>query len=162
MPVGRKEKIKRSIPKCGSVLSQHVCVVDALCARGDFLPAQEDVVRIRVLAVDGVRHGVERADAGGELVDGVEVGAVLLLDGLAEEELVGGGEVLQVAVRRTRLPQQRNSLRKGEDLPVLVLDLGGRELLADDVDEVAVSGLESLEHLSQHVHDDVQDLVVVL
>mmetsp|Transcript_27721 Transcript_27721/g.59673 ORF Transcript_27721/g.59673 Transcript_27721/m.59673 type:complete len:326 (-) Transcript_27721:921-1898(-) len=72
--------------------------MDALRARGNLLAANEDVVRVGPLGVGRVGHGVEGAQAGGELVDDVEVDPLDLGDDGAEELLVLGGDVFVVCV----------------------------------------------------------------
>mmetsp|Transcript_36331 Transcript_36331/g.90428 ORF Transcript_36331/g.90428 Transcript_36331/m.90428 type:complete len:412 (-) Transcript_36331:901-2136(-) len=83
-----------------AICQQHVGIVNALCARRDLLPANEDIVRVGPLGVVRVRHRVERAERRRELVDGVKVGPFHLAHHRAQQLLVARGEVLVVRVRR--------------------------------------------------------------
>ena len=74
---------------------EHLGDVDALRARADLLAAEEDVVRVRVPAVVGARHRVERPHRRREAVEEVEVGAILLGDELAERALLRGAQVVE-------------------------------------------------------------------
>ena len=66
------------------LLGQQLRVVDTLGAGADFLAAHEEVVRVGELGVVGRGHGVGRADRERELVEDVEIGAVLFKDEAAE------------------------------------------------------------------------------
>mmetsp|Transcript_16303 Transcript_16303/g.38788 ORF Transcript_16303/g.38788 Transcript_16303/m.38788 type:complete len:256 (-) Transcript_16303:673-1440(-) len=81
---------------------QHRAVVDALCAGGYLLAADEDVVRVGDGGVAGVGHGVEGAQVRGELIDHVEVDALDAIHHHAEQLLVARRDVLELAVRRHR------------------------------------------------------------
>ena len=77
-------------------------VVDALRTRGDLLATDEDVVAVRPLGVDRVGHRVEGAQRGGELVDRVEVGPLLLAHHDPQQLLVARRQVLILRVPRHR------------------------------------------------------------
>mmetsp|Transcript_10822 Transcript_10822/g.29877 ORF Transcript_10822/g.29877 Transcript_10822/m.29877 type:complete len:239 (-) Transcript_10822:16-732(-) len=64
-----------------------------LCARADLLPSDEHVVRIRKFGIVGTRHGVERANSHGVLVQHEEICTVLLLDHLPQREFHGPTEI---------------------------------------------------------------------
>lgn len=58
--------------------------MDTLGSGQNLLPTHEHVVRVGQTRVCRGRHGIERANSKGELVEDVEVGAVLFEDELTE------------------------------------------------------------------------------
>ena len=58
--------------------------MDTLGSGQNLLPAHEHVVRVGQARVCRGRHGVERANSKGELVEDVEVGAIFFEDELTE------------------------------------------------------------------------------
>lgn len=64
--------------------------MDTLGSGQNLLPAHEHVVRVGQARVCRGRHGIERANSKGELVEDVEVGAVFFEDELTEEFFLRG------------------------------------------------------------------------
>ena len=58
--------------------------MDTLSSGQNLLPAHEHVVRVGQARVCRGRHGIERANSKGELVEDVEVGAVFFEDELTK------------------------------------------------------------------------------
>ena len=66
--------------------------MDTLGSGQNLLPTHEHVVRVGQTRVCRGRHGIERANSKGELVEDVEVGAVFFEDELTEEFFLRGSK----------------------------------------------------------------------
>lgn len=141
------------------LLAQEVRVVDPLSSRKNLLPAHEEVVRVRVVRVLRIGHGVERANGQGELVKDEVVRLELVLDDPTESLLIGRREVLVVLERCAGLGVGGTVLsEEGDGLLELKADglLGDkellrRELLADGGNVGGVGRLESLEDVEEEI-----------
>lgn len=86
--------------------------MDTLRAGQNFLAAHKHVVRVGVLGVGRVRHGVEGSHRQRELVQDVEIGVVLGLHQSAEQLLAGRRQILFVVHGDAGLAQHRDGLGK--------------------------------------------------
>lgn len=147
-------------------LGQELAVVDTLRTRENLLTAHKEVVRVRVVGVFGVGHGIEGPDGKGEFVKDVEVSVVLFVNELAETTLVRRAEILKVAEvgAVVGFAEHLDALFEAEteDLTVLgELEFADGVLLADGGDFGGIAGLEVLEDEEEHFLDDIEDFVVV-
>ena len=75
-------------------LGEHDRVVHSLSSRGDLLSTHEEIVRVAVVRIVWVQHGVEGSDGGGVSIEHVEIGIMLILDDLAEGSLSFSREII--------------------------------------------------------------------
>mmetsp|Transcript_9520 Transcript_9520/g.23833 ORF Transcript_9520/g.23833 Transcript_9520/m.23833 type:complete len:418 (+) Transcript_9520:25-1278(+) len=141
---------------------QHLGVVHALRARADLLPTHEQVIRVGVLAVYRVAHGVERAHAVRVLVQHEEVGAVLLLHQLAQPALQRRAQVIVVANLLARVAQHLHAFRESQAGDGGVHQVLKRVLPLDGCDLHRVALLQTIENEQQHAFQHVQGFMVVL
>ena len=141
-------------------------VVDALPAGTDLLPAHEQIVRVGDLGVGGVLLGVEGTGRLGELVEHVEVGAVLLADEGAKRLLLRRAHVLVVAdvaeLLGTLLAEELLAFGKGQ--AHLLVVIGEEELLrgvdgADEGDFLGAALLDVAEDVEKDAFEHVLEIV---
>ena len=78
-----------------SSLCQHLRVVNTLRSTGDLFTSHEEVVRVGVVGVIRVEHGVEGAGVDGVAVKHVEIGVMSFLDETSESLLGFSAEILE-------------------------------------------------------------------
>lgn len=143
-------------------LLEQAGVVHTLSTRHDLLTTDHDVERVAPALVVRVRHRVERTHGQRELVEDVEVRAVLLLDEAAEPLLVLGREVvLKLLVGASLLQHLDTLLERHDDRRLLVLKRLERVLLVDDGQLLRVALREVVEDVDEQVREDLKHLVVV-
>ena len=69
--------------------------MDTLCTTGDFLTSHEEIVRVGVVGVVGVEHGVEWTSIRGITVEHVKVSVVFFTDKSSKLLLVLSVQVLK-------------------------------------------------------------------
>lgn len=144
-------------------LGEHDRVVHSLSSRGDLLSAHEEIVRVGVVLVMRVKHGVEGASIDGVAVKHVEVSIVLLPDEATESLLGLSGQVLKrVLIVASFLQHGDSFLEVHFENWVANLELLERILLVDDGELATKSGLEVLNHVDHHIADDVKHFEVVI
>ena len=112
------ERLDAGLPHA---LLEQVRPVDTLTTSGDFLATEEDVEGVGETVILGVEMGIEGANRGGELVDDVIVGLVLLLDDPAQLDLGAGAQILNlgsgfaVVIGPAGIVEQLDGILEGND-----------------------------------------------
>mmetsp|Transcript_19619 Transcript_19619/g.52283 ORF Transcript_19619/g.52283 Transcript_19619/m.52283 type:complete len:217 (-) Transcript_19619:1554-2204(-) len=82
----------------GRLVQEHLRLVNPLRSRRNLLSTEEQVVGIRPAVILGIRHGVERTNGLGKLVNDIELLTKLLLDHRTKNLLVLRADVLLIIV----------------------------------------------------------------
>ena len=134
----------------GCTLSQELGVVDTLSTTGDLLTSHEEIIRVCVVRVFRVDHGIEGASIGRVAVEHVEIGVKFLLDNAAEGLLVLSVQVLKGLLLIASLLKKTYTLFKVES-NILALELLEWILLIDNGKFLGISALKSVEDMHKHL-----------
>mmetsp|Transcript_11553 Transcript_11553/g.17071 ORF Transcript_11553/g.17071 Transcript_11553/m.17071 type:complete len:362 (-) Transcript_11553:180-1265(-) len=142
---------------------QQIRVVDTLRSGANFLPPQEDVVRIGIPAVVWAWHGVKRPNAAGVAIQEEEVGAKLLLHDLAQRQLLRPAQIVEVLGFYTGFPQHGNAVLPMDNAGILGEgDWLALVLAAHDGELLGKPGLKAVEDVAKGLVQHLQYLVVML
>lgn len=145
----------------GSTLSQEFWVVDSLSTTGNFLTSHEEVVRVSVVGVLRVNHGIERSSIGRISVEHIEVSVELLLHDLTESLFVGSVQILEGVLLKASLSEELDSFFEVE-ADILALELLERILFIDNCQFFSILSLKTIEDVNEHFRKEIKDFEVVL
>jgi hypothetical protein len=146
---------------CGGSLCKELGVVNTLSSRSDLLTTHEEVVRVCVIRVARVNHGVEGTSIDWVSVKHVEVGLELFADELAKDLLVLGVEILKRVLGIAVLSKKLYTLFEAES-DILAEEGLERILIADDLEFLSKSLVKTLENVNKHLCEEIKDFKVVL
>ena len=88
------------------LLCKQLWFVDSLCTGCDFLTSHEEIVRVCVVRVIRIRHGVECSSSSWEPVENIEVGVVFLFDDGSKRLLILCTQVGKVFLLYSRFSEE--------------------------------------------------------
>jgi len=137
--------------------------VNTLGTRGDLLTAHEEIVRVSVVGVLRVKHGVEGTSIGGVTVKHVEVSVMFLSDETAESLLSLSRQILKRVLFDASFGKHLATCPKVDlDDRVGNLELLEGVLIVDDRELAGEARLDVRHHVDHELTDEIKHLEVMV
>jgi len=150
------------IPEFGS-FNQHFWVVDSLSSTGDFFTSHEEIVRVCVIWIVWVQHGVEWSDRRWITIEHVEISTVLLFDNCTKSSLSFGRKIVQCSLFITSFLKQLDTISEMElDNWSFTNERLKWVLGTDDFQLLCVSFFNTFEKIGEHVGQHIKYFEIML
>ena len=144
-------------------LSKHCWVMNTLCSTRDFFTTHEKVVRVCVVGVSWVNHGIEGPSVDRIPVQHVEVSVVLCPHQGAKCFLRRRRQVFKWLLLNSCLMQHGNALPEADSCTwVRDLEILKRILFINRSQLACISRLDVLDHVDHELADQIEHLEVVI
>jgi len=144
-------------------LCEHFWVMNSLGSSGNLFSSHEEIVRVGVVWISWVQHGIEWSSIGWISVEHVEISFILILDEFTQHFFISSIQVLKRLLSNSCILEHLDTLFEAElNNWGLALEIFEWVLLLYGIKLWLVSLFETLEEEGQHVSEKVEDLEVML